>query len=76
MANNGCSAVCRKIEKIAMPGRNSHDECAADAIGAGTPDLGIDYALIFNAASNGIPLTDQDRDAVQALAHQLLQENS
>jgi len=30
----------------------------------------------LNAASNGIPLTDQDRDAVQALAHQLLKENS
>lgn len=30
----------------------------------------------LNAVSNGIPLTDQDRDAVQALAHQLLQENS
>ncbi|WP_224280263.1 TetR/AcrR family transcriptional regulator [Nocardioides lacusdianchii] len=30
----------------------------------------------LNSASNGISLTDEDRDAVQALAHQLLQENS
>lgn len=29
----------------------------------------------LNAAADGIPLTDQDRDAVRALAHQLLQEN-
>jgi AcrR family transcriptional regulator len=30
----------------------------------------------FNAASNGIPLTDRDRAEVQALAQQLLQDNS
>jgi len=36
----------------------------------------ITDGIWFNAASNGIPLTDQDRDAVQALAHQLLQEKS